>query len=539
MALAFDFGTCNSVVARWNEALNDIETPDLPNLGIFYPQPGSEPARVIPSVIHFAVESALLIGSQVDAAGVVNHPGTFRWLKMDMLRNGGANRGRRVNGRVIYPRHAADELVDRILMFVRGYFGDIDEEIVLTVPVEAFDHYIDWLREAAIKRFPGGITFIDEATACMLGYIDMVLDRTPYCIVDFGGGTLDVSVVRTDLLRAGHAKCRILGRAGEEIGGIMIDNWLLEDIQEEEGLTDDDIASIGPSLLEAIEGAKIAISNGSEKASFTRYNDVTGRLINVTITSATLKEALEKKRDPGRNNLYQHIIRTLDRALDQARDRAGIRKEELKGIFLVGGSSLLPGIEEKIREFFPLSEVHAGNPFEAIARGACRFEGGIFDQTLTHDYCLRSWNRELRDFELIPVVPRGTPYPTGKPVCSKYIKAASDHQDTLGLVIYERSSMSRPLISYVNGADGLRPVREGEREESRQKPLNPEDSEFIHAVPPCRSGERRFIAGFGVDSNRRLTLWLRDTEDNNRSYILLRDGSRLPLPVSDLPVVKL
>ena len=442
MALAFDFGTCNSVVARWNEALNDIETPDLPNLGIFYPQPGSEPARVIPSVIHFDVESALLVGSQVDAAGVVNHPGTFRWLKMDMLRNGGANRGRRVNGRVIYPRHAADELVDRILMFVRGYFGDIDEEIVLTVPVEAFDHYIDWLREAAIKRFPGGITFIDEATACMLGYIDMVLDRTPYCIVDFGGGTLDVSVVRTDLLRAGHAKCRILGRAGEEIGGIMIDNWLLEHIQKEEGLTDDDIASIGPSLLEAIEGAKIAISNGSEQVSFTRYNDVTGRLIEVTLTSATLKEALEKKREPDRNNLYQHIIRTLDRALDQARDRSGIRKEELKGIFLVGGSSLLPGIEEKIREFFPRCDVHAGNPFEAIARGACRYSGGIFDQTLTHDYCLRSWNRELRDFELVPVVPRGTPYPTGKPVCSKYIKAASDNQETLGLVIYERSSMS-------------------------------------------------------------------------------------------------
>ena len=539
MALAFDFGTCNSVVARWNEALNDIETPDLPNLGIFYPQPGSEPARVIPSVIHFVVESTLLVGSQVDAAGVANHPGTFRWLKMDMLRNGGANRGRRVNGRVIYPRHAADELVDRILMFVRGYFGDIDEEIVLTVPVEAFDHYIDWLREAAIKRFPGGITFIDEATACMLGYIDMVLDRTPYCIVDFGGGTLDVSVVRTDLLGAGHAKCRILGRAGEEIGGIMIDNWLLEHIQEEHGLADDDIASIGPSLLEAIEQAKIAISNGSEKVSFTRYNDVTGRLIDVTFTSATLKEALEKKREPGRNNLYQHIIRTLDRALDQARDRAGIRKEELKGIFLVGGSSLLPGIEEKIREFFPQSDVHAGNPFEAIARGACRFDGGIFDQTLTHDYCLRSWNRELRDFELVPVVARGTPYPTGKPVCSKYIKAASDLQDTLGLVIYERSLMTRPLISYVNGADGLRPVREGEQEECRHKPLNPEDSEFIHAVPPCRSAERRFIAGFGVDSNRRLTLWLRDTQENNRSYIRLRDGSSLPLPVSDLPVVKL
>ena len=539
MALAFDFGTCNSVVARWNEALNDIETPELPNLGISYHQPGEEKARVIPSVIHFGQDQVKLIGSQVAEAGVANHPGTFRWLKMDMLRTGGANRGRRVDGTVIYPRAAADELVDRILMYVRGYFGEIDDELVLTVPVEAFDHYIDWLREAAIKRFPGGVTFIDEATACIFGYREHVPDHQPYCIVDFGGGTLDVSIVRTDLQKSGHARCRILGRSGEEIGGIMIDNWLLEYFQEQESLEDDDIANIGPSLLEAIEQAKIAISNGSKEASFTLYNDVTGRLVDCTLTSALLREVLEKRREPGGHNLYQHITLTLDRALDQARDRAGIRKEELGGVFLAGGSSMLPGIEEKIREFFPRSEVYAGNPFEAIARGACRFAGGLIDQALTHDYCLRSWNRELRDFELVSVVPRGTPYPTEKPVCSKYIKAASEAQQVLGMVIYERSVMHRPRISYVNGADGLRPVREGECQERRDKALNPEDSEFIHAVPPCNSGQRRFIAGFGVDGNRRLTLWLRDTEQNNSSFIQLRDGSRLPLPITDLPVVKL
>ena len=539
MALAFDFGTCNSVVARWNEALNDIETPELPNLGILYPQPGENDARLIPSMIHFGENDAPLVGSQVLEAGLVNHPGTFRWLKMDMLRTGGANRGRRVNGRVLYPRYAAEKLVDRILLYLRGYFGDIDDELVLTVPVEAFDHYIDWLREAAMKRFTGGVGIIDEATACMLGYGEEVLDNEPYGIIDFGGGTLDVSIVRTDLRSASHARCRILGRAGEEIGGIMIDNWLLERIQQNQELSNEDIATIGPSLLEAVEQAKVAISNGSPEASFTRFNDVTGRLIDVTLTADTLREVLETKREPGMNNLYQHIVSTIDRALDQARDRAGIRKEELKGIFLVGGSSLLPGIEKKIREYFPQTEVHAGRPFEAIARGACLFSGGVIDQTLTHDYCLRSWNRELRDFELVPVVPSGTPYPTGKPLCSKYIKAASDVQDVLGLVIYERTLMSRPLISYVNGADGLRPVREGERPELRHKALNPEDSEFIHADPPCRKGERRFVAGFGVDKNRRLTLWLRDTEPGNQSSIRLRDGSRLPLPVSDLPVVKL
>jgi molecular chaperone DnaK (HSP70) len=539
MTIAFDFGSCNSVVARWNEALNDTESPDLPNLSLCYPQPGDAEARVIPSVIHFSGDRELLVGSEVAAAGLANHPGSFRWLKMDMLRTGGANRGRRVNGKVIYPRQAASELVDRILMYVRGYFGQIDDDLVLTVPVEAYDHYIEWLREASLKRFPGRISVIDEATACMLGYRDDLLDREPYAVVDFGGGTLDVSIVRTDLHHAGHARCRVLGRAGEEIGGIMIDNWLLEHLQQTQGVGDADIAAIGPSLLSAIEEAKIAISNGRGETSFSRYNDVTGRLVTLSITEAILMEVLEKQREPGRMNLYQHMVRTLDRALDQARDRAGIRKEELKGIFLVGGSSLLPGIARKIREFFPQSELYAGKPFDAIARGACRFSGGIFDQTLTHDYCLRSWNRDLRDFELVPVVPRGTAYPTGKPVCSKYIKAAAEVQDVLGLVIYERSSMSRPQITYVNGADGLRPVREGEWQESRIRALNPEDSEFIHAVPPCHSADRRFIAGFGVDAHRRLTLWLRDTLENSRSCIQLRDGSQLPLPVSDLPVVKL
>jgi len=89
MALAFDFGTCNSVIARWNEALGDIETPELPNLGTSYPQPGAQKARVIPSMIHFGKDQVKLIGSQVGDGGLGNHPGTFRWLKMDMLRTGG------------------------------------------------------------------------------------------------------------------------------------------------------------------------------------------------------------------------------------------------------------------------------------------------------------------------------------------------------------------------------------------------------------------------------------------------------------------
>ena len=539
MALAFDFGTSNSVVVCWNEVLCKGEAVMLPNLTRTYPLRRGGNATVIPSLIHYGKNSMPMIGAQVEEAGLAKHPGTFRWLKMDVLRTGGANRGRRVNGEVIYPRKAADELVDHILMFVRGHYGDLDDELVVTVPVEAFDHYLDWLQEAALKRFPGGVRFLDEATACIMGYLDQILDHKPYCIIDFGGGTLDVSVVRTDLSASGNTRCRVLGRAGEEIGGIMVDNWLLEYIQKREGLDDEDISVVGSALLRQIEQAKISISNGKDKAEISQYNDISGLLINCTLTREVLQEALEKQREPNKHNLYQILVRTLDRALDQARDRAGIRKTELEGVFLVGGSSMLPGIHEKIRDYFPDSELHGDNPFEAVALGACRYGGGMIEQALAHDYCMRSWNRELRDFELVPVVPRGTPYPTEKPVTSKYIKAACDAQQVLGLVIYERSVMERPVISYVNGAEGLRPVREEMRQEAREKPLNPDDHEFIHADPPSVVGERRFIAGFGVDEHRRLTLWLRDNLEGNKSFIQLRDGTRIPLPVANFPVVKL
>lgn len=537
MALAFDFGTCNTVVARWNDALEDVETPYMTNLTKTYSFTDNREARVIPSLIHYSSDSAKTIGVQVEANGLNTHPGTFRWLKMDLLRTGGGNRGRRVNGEHVYPRTAASELVDSILLFVQGHFGQIDDELVVTVPVEAFDHYLDWLREAAVKRFPRGVHVLDEATACILGYMNHIRDREVYCVIDFGGGTLDVSVVRTNL--HGEGSCDVLGKAGEEIGGMLVDHWLLEHVQQEEGLTDEDIADIGTALLSKIEEAKIELSNGSKEVEIQQYNDLTGRLVSCRITADVFSTMLKEPRKPNNNSLYQLITRTLDLALEQANDKAGVRKKELKGVFMVGGSSMLLGVPEHVEEYFPDCKTFAGNPFEAIAHGACRYAGGSINQALVHDYCLRSWNRQSMDFDFVPVVSRGTQYPTEKPVSSKYLKAPQEAQEFLGMVVYERSVMERPEISYINGPDGLQPVRKSVRQIEREKALNPEDSEFIHAVPPCNSGERRFVAGFGVDEHRRLTLWLRDLKEGNRSTIKLGDGTRIQLPVANLPVVKL
>ena len=92
---------------------------------------------------------------------------------------------------------------------------------------------------------------------------------------------------------------------------------------------------------------------------------------------------------------------------------------------------------------------------------------------------------------------------------------------------------------YEVSGGGLRVVQTTEQQQRKVRELNPGDTEFIIAEPPCDRGERRFIAGFGVDANKRLTLSLKDLKEGNRSHIRLSNGEKFQLPVKDFPVVKL
>jgi molecular chaperone DnaK (HSP70) len=403
--------------------------------------------------------------------------------------------------------------------------GGGDEELVATVPVEAYDFYVDWLRETVGRQFPRGVTILDEATACILGYREKVKNDEVYLIVDFGGGTLDVSLVRTNMEADGLQKCLLLGRAGEELGGMLVDQWLLERLVQAESLSERDVRDVGTPLLRLIEDAKIALSCGQATADVTQLNDLTGTLISHTFTAADLRQILEAKQ------VYSLVTQTIDRALEAANTKYGTQKSAIRGVFLVGGSSLLLGVPQLIASQFPGRSVYSSNPFEAIARGACRYLGQDFNPTLVHDYCLRSWDATQGEYVLVPVVEKGTQYPTERPVSAKYIKAACDGAQILGMVVAERSYMTRP--------DGWEPwaVQSEDRTDRNVRIIFERD--FIIADPPCAQGERRFVASFGVDTHKRLTVSLKDLKEGNRSQLLLSDGQTIPLPVKDVPVVRL
>ncbi|CAK0744469.1 conserved hypothetical protein [Gammaproteobacteria bacterium] len=541
MTIAMDFGTCNTVLARWNAATRKVETLRLDNMTKIYryQPPGATEEResaVIPSLIHYGEGNTLRTGLQVENNGLTNHRGTFRWVKLDLLK--GNNRARRINGELITPRQAADDLIGQVLLAATGQGS---EDLVITVPIEAYDPYVNWLQSAVLQNFRGTVRMLDEATACILGYDAHVREGQVYVVFDFGGGTLDVSVVKTlELGSTETRQCQVLGRAGEELGGALVDQWLLRDLQHAEQLSERDVAELGTALLHAVEEAKIRLSDGEEQVEVTQFNDLSAQLISHTFTANGLRRILETDREAlGGRSLYQLVALTVERALEMAHEKYNTKKSEVKAVFMVGGSSLLLGIAGMVRNLFPGCPVHCQDPFEAIARGACRYAGENINLALVHDYCLQSWNRDRKDYELVPVVPKGTRYPTEKPIAVKYLNAACNGATRLGMVVIERSTMVRPEIIYEVISGKLQTVQTKRRHDIALRELNPTDREFIHADPPCTVGARRFVAGFGVDANKRLTLSLKDLEPHNHSYIQLGSGERLPLPVRDLPFVKL
>src|SRR3972149_1593690 len=391
MTMAIDFGTCNTVLARWNTATRRVDTLRLEEIGKTYRYcaPGAANEResaIIPSLVHYGKGNALRTGAQVENAGLASHRSTFRWIKLDILRNN--NRARRINGDLITPRQAADDLIGRVLLSA-GL--QADEDLVVTLPVEAFDQYVDWLQGAVLQTFRGTVRMLDEATACILGYDTHVREGQVYVVFDFGGGTLDVSVVKMRDLAAGDTRpCDVLGRAGEEIGGSLVDQWMLSELQQSEKLSDQDVADVGTVLLRAVEEAKVRLSGGEARVEVTQLNDLTARLISYTFSA----EGLRRMLDSGRPDL------------------SGL------GLYrLVVGAGVVSNL-------FPGCPVHCEDPFEAIARGACRYAGEDINFALVHEYCLRGWDPAKKDYVLVPGVPRARRYPTLGPVSNKYVHAA-------------------------------------------------------------------------------------------------------------------
>src|SRR5512145_1082015 len=133
--LAVDFGTSNTVVAQWDETLQQGVPLHIPEFGMLEKQ-GDETISLIPSLIHYAADNRTWIGSQVIQRGLRQSPRTFRWMKRYISHRSPLKV--RVGDREITPYLAGQDFLSSILVFAGQEVGFRDEEVALSVPVEAF-----------------------------------------------------------------------------------------------------------------------------------------------------------------------------------------------------------------------------------------------------------------------------------------------------------------------------------------------------------------------------------------------------------------
>jgi molecular chaperone DnaK len=536
--VAVDFGTGNTVLARFNETTQQTETMQIPGITteFRYRLRSDKPEQVVhvvPSLIYYS-ETETLIGDQVLSRGLAEHRDTFRFMKRGIAQ--GVTKRKRTAQEHKSPAEAGKDFLRLLLTGISHQISFADDEFTFTAPTDAFERFEDWLRSVCEDLGIQRMRLLDEPTACVLGYEGAARKDDRFLVFDFGCGTLDVVAVRIDLGGRGGNKAVQLGRAGCDLGGLDIDHWLAEDFCQRHHLGDHERRELEAVVMRQAEAVKIAMSDPAvADAEMSVLNRVSGRprLLQTRYRRSCKECDPGRKGDPASGDaclgcllaakgFLKQTRETLERALENAAVKAGMRRDDLTKVLVTGGTSLVPCVRQLLVECFGNRAV-LQRPFDAVARGACpEREVGFI---LQHDYSLKGFNPERDDHEFKPLLKIGTEYPTPRELVRKAIGGTADGQTRCGLLVFEVSGMKRRKGPMKLGLGGEFVEDDGDGQinsEFAYVPLNFDNPKFIVADPPInvQRDKRRFLCSFWVDGHRRLLVTV---VDNLTGKLLMKD----------------
>jgi actin-like ATPase involved in cell morphogenesis len=255
------------------------------------------------------------------------------------------------------------------------FSGKTSERLCLTVPV-GFHGYRKALKEIISGAAKGvEIEFIEEPLAAAIGYQVTEEQEKLFMVLDFGGCTLDIM-----LLRLSSKEVHVVAKPDRSrmLGGKDIDRWLAKYIEEQSGVKTDHIA---PSMLKAAEDIKVKLSEYK-----TVDFDWLGSDIN-KITRDDFEEILEE------HDFYKALDRELSYVMKKAR-KVGVTKDLVEAVLLTGGSSQIPSFKDKIAHYFPelaaRNAIYDHSPLTAVARGAALYgTSDVVDRHLGMAYAMR------------------------------------------------------------------------------------------------------------------------------------------------------
>jgi molecular chaperone DnaK (HSP70) len=516
MTYAIDFGTSNTVIARWNAATQQPETLALTGLSLKQAQ--NPP--LIPSLLYVedAAQAQVVVGQQVRDRGLDLATDTrfFRNFKRGI---GSALQGflPELDGQVLRFEQVGQWFLSQVIQQAKTTDPGIAESLVFTVPVDSFEAYRLWLGQLADELGIQRVRMLDEPTAAALGY--GLGDREHVLVIDFGGGTLDLSLVRLDvqaiaakkpmgfILKWGEKSfaetsgqqiktAQVLAKAGQNLGGADIDNWLLDDFAQSQGLATNALTT------RLVERLKIALSLQTQTQEL-YFNDTTLESYELALSRDRLEQILQQ------HQFFDRLEDSLNQVLQQAK-RQGLSAKDIDAVLLVGGSCQIPAVQTWVKNHFDATQVRSDKPFEAIAQGALQLDQGVqLKDFLYHGYGVRYWDRRINAHNWHPIIKTGQAYPMNDPV-ELVLGASIEKQPSLELIIGELGTESAQTEVFFDGDRIITRTLAGQQ--TRVQPLNdqPGSRSIAELDPPGVPGNDRVKIRFQVDRDRFLRITVED-----------------------------
>lgn len=512
MTIAIDFGTSNTVVARWNPARQQPETLKLPGLSAI----SAQNPPLIPSLLYVenAAENKVILGQQVRDKGLDLSTDSrfFRNFKRGI---GTPIQGfmPELEGKIITFEQVGQWFIEQIVGSIRSLPLSVDS-LVFTVPVDSFEAYRNWLGKVSQSLQVEQVRMLDEPTAAALGY--GLADRENLLVIDFGGGTLDLSLVRLDisankkplgfLLKWGDRSlaessgqkakiARVLAKAGQNLGGSDIDNWLVDYFVKTKGLVK------SPITTRLAERLKIQLSL-VENATEVYFDDENFEAYELELERAEFESILAE------HQFFDNLDECMNQVLQQAR-RQGLEIADIDAVLLVGGTVQIPAVQRWVEQYFDKAKIKCDRPFEAIAQGALQLSQGIeVKDFLYHSYGIRYWNRRENCHSWHNLIKSGQSYPMSEPV-ELVLGASVENQPSIELIIGELGAETGGTEIYF---DGDRLITKQLAGQTSVQPLNDKDGarSIAQLSPHGYPGSDRVKILFRVDEQRFLRITVED-----------------------------